>query len=152
LAGLARFVPYVGPVVNWLVLVLVAYFQEFKLFDLSPLNYTALVLVVALVIDQIFDNLVSPRILSHALKVHPAGVLVAAIISANLLGLLGVVIAAPMLATFTLLWRYAIGKLLDQDPWQGIEPTQPPPAPGSRLLVPLRRFWRALRKPREKQS
>ncbi len=149
LAGLARFVPYVGPAVNWLVLVLVAYFQEFKLFDLSPLSYTLLVLVIALIIDQIFDNLVSPRILSQALKVHPAAVLVAAIVAANLLGVLGVVIAAPMLATVTLLWRYALSKLMDRDPWPEIETTQLPPAPGSRLLVPLRRLWRNIRQPAE---
>jgi predicted PurR-regulated permease PerM len=152
LAGLARFVPYVGPAINWLVLVLVAYFQEFKLFDLPPLSYTLLVLVIALVIDQIFDNLVSPRILSQALRVHPAGVLVAAIIAANLLGVLGVVIAAPMLATVTLFWRYAVSKLTDRDPWLEIETTHLPPPPGTRMLVPLRRLWRNIRQPREKQS
>ncbi|MBL8092269.1 MAG: AI-2E family transporter, partial [Anaerolineales bacterium] len=79
LAGLARFVPYVGPAINWVILVIVAYFQTFKLFDLPPLYYTLIVLVVALLIDQIFDNIVSTRILSDALKVHQAAVLVAAI-------------------------------------------------------------------------
>jgi predicted PurR-regulated permease PerM len=149
-AGLARFVPYVGPAINWLVLVLVAYFQEFKLFDLSPLGYTLLVLILALLVDQIFDNLISPRILSHALRVHPAGVLVAAIVAANLMGVIGVVVAAPMLATATLFWRYTLRKMIDQDPWPDIEPTQTAPPPGSRLLVPLRRAWRKLREPREK--
>ena len=85
-AGLARFVPYVGPAVNWTVLVLVSYFQVFKLFGLSPFYYTLLVLIIALVIDQIFDYIVSPRILSDTLKVHPAAVLVAAIVAANLFG------------------------------------------------------------------
>lgn len=145
LAGMARFVPYVGPAVNWLVLALVAYFQEFKLFDLTPLAYTLLVLAVALVIDWVFDNLISPRILSQALRVHPAAVLVAAIVAANLLGLLGVLIAAPMLATVALFWRYAMSKLLDRDPWQDITPMHEAPPPGSRLLVPLRRLWRSLR-------
>jgi predicted PurR-regulated permease PerM len=114
-AGLARFVPYVGPAINWLVLVLVAYFQEFKLFDLSPPGYTILVVILVLIVDQIFDNIISPRILSQALKVHPAGVLVAAIVAANLMGVLGVVVAAPMLATALLFWRYTLNKLLDND-------------------------------------
>jgi predicted PurR-regulated permease PerM len=142
-AGLARFVPYVGPAVNWLVLVLVAYFQTFKLFDLTPLGYTLLVVILALIVDQIFDNLISPRILSQALKVHPAGVLVAAIVAANMMGVIGVVIAAPLLATATLFWRYTLSKLLDLDPWLDMpEPTQPLPPPGSRLFVHLRRLWR----------
>ncbi len=150
LAGIARFVPYVGPAINWLVLVIVAYFQAYKLFDLSPLQYTLLILVIALIIDQIFDNMVSPRILSNALKVHPAAVLVAAIIAANLLGLIGVVIAAPMLATAALFWQYTMRKLLDVDPWPGDEPTQPPPPTGGRFFVSIRRFLRRFSLNRQK--
>jgi predicted PurR-regulated permease PerM len=96
---------------------------------------------LALLIDQIFDNIVTPRIIAQALRVHPAGVLVAAIIAANLLGLLGVVVAAPILATVMLLWRYTMRKMLDLDPWPEPE-TQPPPPPASRFLVRLRRAWR----------
>jgi predicted PurR-regulated permease PerM len=144
LAGLARFIPYLGPAVNWTMLFLVAYFQDFKLFGLQPVYYALLALVLAMLVDQIFDNFVSPRILSHALRVHPAAVLVAAIVAANLLGILGVVIAAPILATFTLLWNYTLRKMLDQDPWPEKELQQQPPLPGSRLLVSLRRFLRNL--------
>lgn len=145
LAGLARFVPYVGPAINWVILVLVSYFQAFKLFGLSPFYYTLLILLIALFIDQIFDNIVSPRILSDALKVHPAAVLVAAIVAANLLGILGVVVAAPILATAALLWKYTMRKMLDLDPWPDEEMHQPPPQHGSRLLVLIRRFLRNLR-------
>ncbi len=144
LAGLARFVPYVGPAINWVVLVLVSYFQVYKLFGLSPFYYTLLVLIIALVIDQIFDNIVSPRILSDALKVHPAAVLVAAIVAANLFGILGVVVAAPILATAALLWKYTMRKMLDVDPWPEDEIHQAPPPFGSRVLVPIRRFFRNL--------
>jgi predicted PurR-regulated permease PerM len=145
LAGLARFVPYVGPAINWVVLVLVSYFQVYKLLGLSPFYYTLLVLVIALVIDQIFDNIVSPRILSDALKVHPAAVLVAAIVAANLFGILGVVVAAPILATATLLWKYTMRKMLDVNPWPEEELHHTPPPLGSRILVPIRRFFRTLR-------
>jgi len=128
LAGLARFLPYIGPAINWVILVLVAYFQPFKLFGMEPLAYTLLVVVLALVVDQIFDNLVSPRIMADALKVHPAGVLVMALVAANLLGILGVVIAAPILATLQLFGRYVLQKMFDQNPWPEAEPeldTQP---------------------------
>lgn len=144
LAGLARFVPYIGPAINWIVLVLVSYFQVYKLLGLSPFYYTLLVLVIALVIDQIFDNIVSPRILSDALKVHPAAVLVAAIVAANLLGILGVVVAAPILATATLLWKYTMRKMLDVNPWPEEERHQPPHPIGSQFLIPIRRFLRNL--------
>lgn len=152
LAGLARFVPYVGPAINWIILVLVSYFQVFKLFGLSPFYYTLLILIIALVIDQIFDNIISPRILSDALKVHPAAVLVAAIVAANLFGLLGVVIAAPILATATLLWKYTMRKMLDLNPWPDEEQLQPPPPPGSRFLIPIRRIFRTLSLNRKKEK
>jgi len=142
LAGLARFVPYVGPAVNWVLLVIVAYFQDYSIFNLPDLTYTLIVLVFALVIDQIFDNLVSPRIMSNALKVHPAAVLVAAIIAANLFGILGVVVAATILATAALLWNYVLRKMLDLDPFPEREVTQPPPTPGARIAVVIRRFFR----------
>ncbi len=122
LAGLARFLPYVGPAINWIILVLVAYFQSFKLFGMDPLAYTLLVLLLALFVDQIFDNLVQPRIMADVLKVHPAGVLVMALVAANLLGILGVVIAAPFLATLQLFGQYILRNMFDQDPWPEEEP------------------------------
>jgi len=144
LAGLARFVPYVGPAINWTVLVLVSYFQVFKLFGLSPFSYTLLVLVVALIIDQVFDNIVSPRILSNALKVHPAAVLVAAIIAANLFGILGVVVAAPILATATLLWKYIMRKMLDLNPWPEEEQHHQQRPHRPKYLAAIQRFFRSL--------
>jgi predicted PurR-regulated permease PerM len=139
LAGLARFLPYIGPAINWVILVLVAYFQPFKLFDMQPLAYTLLVVVLALLIDQVFDNLVSPRIMADVLKVHPAGVLVMALVAANLLGILGVVIAAPFLATLQLFGQYVLRKMFDQDPWPEAEP-RTGPRPAQSLLARLRQI------------
>ena len=134
------------------MLVLVTYFQVYKLFGLSPFYYTLLVLVTALVIDQIFDNIISPRILSDALKVHPAAVLVAAIVAANLFGIIGVVVAAPILATAALLWKYTMRKMLDMNPWPEAEQRQPPPPIGSRIIVSIRRLLRNLGLFRQKEK
>ena len=141
LAGLARFVPYVGPIINYITLGIVCYFQEFKLFGLQPFSYMLLVFGLAILIDQIFDNIISPRILSRTLKVHPAAVLVAAIVAANLFGLLGVVIAAPILATTTLLWKYTMRKMLDLDPWPEDEQQQLSPPLGSTYVASIRNFF-----------
>ena len=147
LAGFARFVPYAGPAINWAALALVTFFQPFKLFGMEPLTYTIVVIVIALVIDQSFDNFVSPRIMADALKVHPAAVMVAAIISANVLGLLGVIIAAPMLATLKLFGQYMLRKMFDLDPWPEPQP-KPAPPPQFNLLNRLQMWWSTLRKKR----
>lgn len=126
IAGFASFLPYIGPAINWIVLGLVTYFQGIYPFGLSPFAYTIVAIVTALVIDQIFDNLISPRIMANTLKVHPGFVLIAAIIAANLIGLLGVIVAAPLLATLRLVGRYTLRKLVDKDPWPPEEDIIPP--------------------------
>jgi len=117
LAGISKFLPYIGPAIVWITLGLVSYFQPFKLFGLNPLIYTLLVFAVALVFDQLLDGFITPRIMAQALRVHPAAVLVSALVFADLLGVLGIIIAAPMLATFVLFGRYTMRKMLDQNPW-----------------------------------
>ena len=127
LAGLSKFLPYIGPAIVWVVLLTVSYFQSFKLFGMDPLAYTLLVYLVALVFDQVLDGLITPRVLANALSVHPAAVLTSALIFADLIGILGIIIAAPMLATAILFGRYIMRKMFDLDPWEGLEHRQPPP-------------------------
>src|SRR5688500_17321027 len=127
MAGLAKFLPYIGPAITWVVMGVITFFQPFKPFDLNPLLYTGIVVIAALIVDQVMDTLISPRIMARTLIVHPAAVLVAALIAANLLGLLGVVIAAPFLATILLLGRYVMRKMFDLDPWPPMETILHPP-------------------------
>jgi predicted PurR-regulated permease PerM len=117
LAGLGRFVPYIGPLIVWIVLALVTLFQSSNYFGLAPYQYTLLVLVLAIVLDQVIDNFITPRFLGRALGVHPAAVLVAALIAANLIGVIGLLLAAPVLATLKLLTSYLVRKMFDLDPW-----------------------------------
>jgi predicted PurR-regulated permease PerM len=139
MAGLAKFLPYIGPLITWVVMALVTFFQAYKPFDLNPFVYAGIVVGITLLIDQIIDSLITPRIMARTLKVHPAAVLIAALIAANLIGLLGVVIAAPFLATFTLLGRYTMRKMFDMNPWPEGE-TKPPPPVTSELIGRVKRF------------
>ena len=132
LAGLAKFLPYIGPAITWVIMALVTFFQPTKPFGLQEhaLTYMLIVVITTSVIDWFMDNFITPRIMARTLKVHPAAVLVAAIIAANLLGLIGVIIAAPFLATFLLFGRYIMRKMFDQDPWVKTEAAPPPPSIG----------------------
>ena len=152
MAGLAKFLPYIGPAITWVVMALVTFFQASKPFNLEtrPLIYMAIVVVISLVIDQIIDNLVTPRILARTLKVHPAAVLVTALIAANLLGILGVVIAAPSLASLALLGRYTIRKMFDQDPFPAWESLPQPPV-GKEWMARLRQLRQSLSRNRREK-
>lgn len=144
MAGLAKFLPYIGPAITWVVMALVTFFQPVKPFGLqdNALTYMLIIVISTSIIDWIMDNFISPRIMASTLRVHPAAVLVAAIIAANLLGLLGVIIAAPFLATFTLLTRYIMRKMFDMDPWPEKEPPPPPPTVAD-LIKKFKQFWLA---------
>lgn len=139
LTGLARFVPYIGPLSVSLITFLVAVFQNSNVFQIQPLYYALIVVVIAILVDQIFDNFVMPRVMGESLGVHPAAVLVAALILAQLIGLIGLVLAAPVLASLSLTTRYLGRKMFDLDPWP--EPEQEP-AP---IEAPWSRFYSSLR-------
>lgn len=144
LAGLARFVPIIGPWVTTIITFLVAIFQDHNFFNLSPLAYALLVIGIAFVVDQIFDNLVSPRIMGDTLGINPAAVLVVAILAANLIGIVGLVLAAPVLATIKLASQYAIRKLFDLDPWPEPEarPQSMEPSFLRRGLRRIKAWWK----------
>lgn len=117
LAGAARFVPYVGPLITWSVTFIVTFLQPNNYFGLDPIYYALLVVAACLILDQAFDNIIVPKLMGQTLGVHPAGVLIAALVAARLLGIIGLVLAAPVLATINLLGRYIIRKMFDLEPW-----------------------------------
>jgi predicted PurR-regulated permease PerM len=121
MAGIAAFIPYIGPLITWIITAIIAYLQAGNYFGLDPAVYAILVLGCCLALNQVFDSYITPRIMGHTLGVHPAGVLIAAIIATDLIGLVGLVLAAPVLATVTLLGRYIIRKMLDMDPWPPVK-------------------------------
>jgi predicted PurR-regulated permease PerM len=137
MAGLARFIPYVGPTVAWTAYGLVAYFQGFYPFGLTPLAFAIIIVGISLVLDFIMDNYAVPRLLGDALKIHPAAVLVAALVGASLLGVIGIILAAPVLATARLFAGYALRKLSDEDPWVDIKTEQAYMSPTEKLQAVL---------------
>jgi len=140
IAGLGRFVPYVGAWVSWLTFAIVALITRPIPFGLLPIAYMAVVVGVALVVDNILDNVMTPKVMGNALKVHPAAVLITALIGSQLLGIIGVILAAPVFATVKLLTHYVFHKLNDQDPWEGISYSR------WRKELGLTRFFRYLKK------
>lgn len=152
LAGVGKFVPYLGSLSVYVVTAAVGFFQGGNYLGLEQVAYTILVTVLAILLDNIIDNLISPRIMSDTLGVHPAAVLLSAIILANLIGFIGLIVAAPVLATLTLVGRYTLRKLLDLDPWVVEESPRRDPTeqPLTRLRRRLVSAWRALRRTRAK--
>ena len=146
LTGLAIFVPYVGLWTTAIVMVLVTFFQPYNYFGLLPWQYSALVLGVALVLNFVFDNYISPRFLGRTLDIHPAAVLVAALFMASLFGLVGIFLAAPSVATLKAISVYVFRKLFDMDPWpEEEEESTPVEFPWYRWTKQLKNWFLSMR-------
>lgn len=155
LAGLARFIPYVGPAVAWTTYGLVAFFQGATLFGLAPIWYVVLVVGAAWLTDFFLDNFVGTRLMGSVLQTHPAVVMVSALIGANILGIVGIVLAGPVVASLKLVFGYVFNRLIDRDPWEVLKANPPPVSkpliqiflgPWNRVMILYRNVRRRIRK------
>ncbi|MEZ4580050.1 MAG: AI-2E family transporter [Caldilineaceae bacterium] len=129
LAGALEFLPIIGPVASTVAAVIVAFFQNEPFFGLAFYWRPVAVAVVMLVIQQVENNILVPRIVGRALDLHPLVTMVAVLMGASLAGILGAVLAAPVVASLKLLGMYAWRKMLDLPPFADWEepPALPPP-------------------------
>jgi len=126
LSGLLEFIPVIGPVVGAGVAMLVAFFQPDNYMTLSPLAHTGIVFVFMILVQQLENNLLVPRIVGEALDLHPLIVMVAVFMGSSLAGILGAILAAPVVATFKLISVYAWRKMFDLPPFPKPEAEDPP--------------------------
>lgn len=128
LAGVLDFIPYLGPTIIITLSTLVAVFQGDNWLGLNQLWYGFLVLSSGIIIQQIEGNWLNPRILGRALNLNPLLIIVGAIMGSSLAGILGMILAAPVLATIKLLGTYGWRKMFDLEPFPETEPADSSPA------------------------
>ncbi|AYG00865.1 AI-2E family transporter [Lactococcus allomyrinae] len=86
-AGITNLIPYAGPYIGVLPMVFTVAFNH---------PWTALIAVAyVLILQQLDGNLVYPKIVGSAVKVHPVTVMVLMLISGSLYGIIGMIIAVP---------------------------------------------------------
>jgi predicted PurR-regulated permease PerM len=117
LSGFFIFIPFVGPIAITAIAAGVALFQPDNWFGLDPIPYAGLVVLWLFITQQFGDYVLSPRIIGEHLELHPAVILVGTLMGASLGGFVGLLLAAPVLATLKLLGRYAWHKMLDMPPF-----------------------------------
>lgn len=128
LSGVMEFLPIIGPVVGTGAAVLVAFFQgSANNLGLGSLEFALVVLVLMFLVQQLENAVLVPRIVGDALDLHPLLVMVSVLMGASLAGLLGAVLAAPVVASFKLYGTYAWRKMFDLPPFPDNEPDEPDP-------------------------
>ncbi len=130
IAGLLEVIPNIGPTIAAVPAILLALFQENTILGLSNFWYAALVAGMYILIQQLENNLIVPRIMGRSLNLHPVLVLVGVVFGGSLGGVLGILLAAPTLATLKVIGRYIFYRIYDLDPFTESEKDAPPPKPG----------------------
>jgi len=145
IAGVMEFIPNLGPILALIPAVLVALFEGPTFLPLSNFWFAVLVTGLYLVIQQVEGNLILPRVLGSSLNLHPLVVLLGVIVGGSLAGILGMLLAAPVLATLRVVGRYVFCRLYDRDPFAEPEEEAALPKPG--LIKRARRAaWCRLQK------
>lgn len=127
LAGVLEVVPNLGPVLAMIPAIVIALIQGPSFLPVSNLVFAGLVVLVYVLIQQIENNYLVPRIMGHSLGLHPLVVLVGVVVGSSFAGILGAFLAAPVLASIKIIGWYAHAKLTDQppfpEPMSGDDPT-----------------------------
>jgi predicted PurR-regulated permease PerM len=85
-------IPLVGATIGAVIVGVVTLFENFP-------TATIVWVIFSIVYQQVENNLIQPQIQKRAVDVHPFVIIVAVLFGANLLGVLGAIVAVPVAAT-----------------------------------------------------
>jgi predicted PurR-regulated permease PerM len=129
LAGLMEFLPSVGHGI-WLVVALaVGFFGGSTTLPVENWVFTLIILAGHIVFTQFDLNYLIPRIIGRSVKLPPMVVILGIVAGAALAGVLGVVLAAPSIASLRVIGRYVYANLVGIEPFSDeriVEPLPPP--------------------------
>ena len=133
LSGLLEFIPVLGPIIGAGAAIIVALFQPDTLGQLANWQYAGVVLIFMLIVQQLENNILVPRIVGESLDLHPLIVIIGVFMGSSLAGVLGAILAAPVVATLKLVSFYAWRKMFDQPPFPNPE-KEPGESASAKLL------------------
>lgn len=129
-AGLLEFLPSIGHGI-WMVTAALLALTFGSTWLPLPHWVFALIIVGLHLFYQQFDlNYLIPRIIGKRVQLSPLVVILGIVAGAVLAGVLGILLAAPTIASARVLARYVYANLLDMDPFPVtmVQPIQPPEA------------------------
>lgn len=139
-AGILELIPNWGYGVSGAVGILFAFFQGSTYIPLPPWAFALLVGGFYFLMWQFDTNYLVPRIIGHRLQLSPAIIIVGIIAGASVGGALGLLLAAPTIATVRVLGSYIYRRLLDLEPYvlreerPLIPPKEPPAEPQEKAV------------------
>lgn len=98
ITGIADIIPYIGPFLGFLPAVFFAYL-------ISPLK-AIWVAALFVFIQWAENNILAPKVIGETTGIHPLIILISIIIGGGVFGVLGMILAVPVVAIFIILFRF----------------------------------------------
>lgn len=140
-AAVAYLVPYLGMLTACLLVGLLSYLTALH----DAWIAVAVNVGIILVVNQIFDSFIMPRIVGRKVGLHPLAIVLALLAGAALLGVWGMILATPLAAAVKIALAHWVPVIAQPLPEEGL-PKRRRPAP---LALDLSRFaaqtWQAVR-------
>jgi predicted PurR-regulated permease PerM len=105
-AGLLELLPIIGPIIAAIPAVLLA--------ATAGLEATVAALLLYVLIQQVENNVLVPKIQGDAVDLHPSAVMLALIVGGAIGGLLGAILALPVTAAGRDVFRYLFRRVSPQ--------------------------------------
>ncbi len=96
--GLTNAIPYVGPYIGAIPAAIVGFTQGIP---------TGIIVIISAVVVQLLDNVVfTPLVQSKGLKLHPVTIIISLLIFGKFFGILGMILAVPIVAVVKTIFTY----------------------------------------------
>ena len=96
--GFTNIIPYIGPYIGGVPVVLVGFSVNF---------YTGIIVILIVVAAQAIDGyILRPILLGKGLNLHPVTIIISLLIFGHFFGILGMILSMPIVATIKLIYNY----------------------------------------------
>ncbi len=120
LAGSLEALPNLGPIFAMVPAIIIALIQGSEILSplgISNLGFALIIVAIYFIIQQLENNILVPRIIGSSVNLHPIIVICGVFLGFQVFGILGALLAAPVIATSRVLGGYVHAKLLGYPPF-----------------------------------
>jgi predicted PurR-regulated permease PerM len=140
ISGLLEIIPNLGPALALIPGVLMALLFGSSHFDMSPPAFAVIVLIFYLLVQLVENQLIVPYVLGGQLEVPALVVIIGVMVGGSVAGILGILLAVPIIATGREVFMYLYAKILQ------LPEAEPPPKKPS-ILDAARNRLRSVKLP-----
>lgn len=137
IAGLLEIIPNIGPIFATIPAVIVALLQGSTYISISPLLLAGLVILLYVLVQQLENNVIVPRILGGAVGLPALVVMAGVLVGVTVAGILGALLATPVIASALEILRYAYRKIQGEDPFPEEEQEEEAEEPAARRATDI---------------